>query len=507
MLFKDVASKAVHRIDEGKPIPRAFLRATLVATLDLISKTLEEPHPQEVMNAVAKLSADSYTRDTQLLSSINGIKKGNIMGAPKNASGVTYASVTAGGARAAGIDLSKGFRTPRQDNKDRTVIVKVPDDNAAKENKQMDPKSLKAKVNKALKDISITQQEIGAARALPISGDIQIITTTKEEAAKLKQDTTWVKQLHTKAYVAKPTFGVICKGVWVPDLPQEKEKLEEQIQRENQSLEIKPVWAGYLHRLKGHEMRAPIVLEFGTAQEANTLVQKGLFIGSCWQKCYVFNKKCRTMQCHKCWIFGHLESKCTNTQKCGNCGDQHKTEDCKATKTKCARCTGPHQAKSHECALVCKERQRVEREKLATPMYHPDHQQTRDPNEHTSQTRSGTPRERPQSPVTTGTDQVERMEVEMATAVQVPAVTSDFTGDFTFVTPKRKTNKTRNTKPVTPSLRVLRATTINPKSPSPINLIDTGKKRRRVRVESDSEQERNENTDMEVDSNTNPQYE
>ena len=367
-MIKEASEKAISTIDIGKNAPKGYLREVLKAVIDLTTRVTNEPRLRDVLNAVVKLSADSYSRDYQVKTMIKDIaKKPQLLKeTPKSA---TYA-------QAIGRDsaVREDTKIQRNEQKDqRTIRVKMNNPQISVENKKSNPRELSGKVNKAIQDLSISQANIGAAKALHSTGDIEITAASKEEADKLRKDQRWTQALAATAQVKERTFGVIVKGVLVQDLRGDQASMRAQIQEQNRNtMELDPYWVGYLHRPREGESRIPLVVEVKGVNQANQLIRKGICIGAVWYSCEVYNRRCRLTQCFKCWRYGHMATVCPHEERCGQCGGGHNHLACASVKLTCAGCGGEHEARSKLCTSRAREVDRIERIRKATPSIFPE---------------------------------------------------------------------------------------------------------------------------------------
>ena len=367
-MIKEASEKAIRTLENGKSPPKGYLREVLQATVAFTTRVTTEPRLQDIMNAVVKLSADSYSRDYQVKNMLKDIAK-----KPQQ---VKETSRPATYAQAVGRDLGVNQDTTQRQNEQkeqRTIRVKMNNPQISIENKKSNPKELAGKLNKAIQDFSISQAEIGAAKVLYSTGDIEITTANKEEADKLRTDQRWTQALAANAQVKERTFGVIAKGVMVQDLRGDQTSMRAQIQEQNRNtMEIDPYWVGFLHRPRDGESRIPLVIEVKGVKQANQLIRNGICIGAVWYSCEVYNRRCRLTQCFKCWRYGHLATVCPHEERCGQCGGGHNHLACRSARLACIGCGGEHEARSKLCTARAREVDRIERIRKTTPSLFPE---------------------------------------------------------------------------------------------------------------------------------------
>ena len=255
-MMKEASERAIRTMENGKSPPKGYLHEVLQATIALTTKVMEEPGRREILNAVVKLSADSYSRDYQVKNMIRDLsKKSQPTEAPRP---TTYAQALEGH-----WAINQDTTSQHTEQKEqRTIRIKMNNPQISVENKKSNPKELVSKINKAIQELSISQAGIGAARTLHPTGDIEITAASGKEAENLRKDQHWTQALAATAQVKERTFGVIAKGVAVQDLRGDQISIRAQIREQNQNtIEVDPYWVGYLHRPRDGESRIPLIIE------------------------------------------------------------------------------------------------------------------------------------------------------------------------------------------------------------------------------------------------------
>lgn len=366
--LKEASEKALDSMRRGRSPPKAYTVEILQAVAAFTARTTEEPRLRDILNAVVKLSADSYSRDYQIKNQIKDLGKQapQQVGARKSTS---YAKVAE--AEPTAIQTTK-LQQENQVHK-KTIRIKMNNPEISIENKRSSPVALATKVNKAIQDLSISQTNIGAAKALRTTGDIEIIAANQEEAEKLCKDQRWTKELAATAQVKTRTFGVIIKGVAIQDLQGDQQQMKSQLQKENEhTTQIDPYWVGYLHKPREQDRRIPLVIELQDVKQANQVIQNGIFIGAVWYSGEVYNRRCRLTQCFKCWRYGHLAAVCPHEERCGKCSGGHNHQTCSSQRLECTGCGGEHEARSKLCTARGREVDRIEKLRKTTPAIYPE---------------------------------------------------------------------------------------------------------------------------------------
>ena len=90
-----------------------------------------------------------------------------------------------------------------------------------------------------------------------------------------------------------------------------------------------------------------LIIEFRTAQQANEILDSGVFVGGKHYKCQSADNKFR--RCGRCQAFDHDELSCSSVPRCGKCVLKRVTSVCTSNIRDCANCHVPHQAKAADC--------------------------------------------------------------------------------------------------------------------------------------------------------------
>ena len=100
-----------------------------------------------------------------------------------------------------------------------------------------------------------------------------------------------------------------------------------------------------------------LIIELRTAQQANKILDVGLFIRSKHYICEFAGRKLR--RCGRCQTFGHDQMSCSSAHRCGRCGSYHPTWLCISSIKHCVNCHGPHQTSDPTCPAVKAYRQKL----------------------------------------------------------------------------------------------------------------------------------------------------
>ena len=94
-------------------------------------------------------------------------------------------------------------------------------------------------------------------------------------------------------------YRVLVHGVRIKDLnTTDMEKGIERIKTQNKDIvQLDIMWMGYLNRPKDGQQTASLIVEYRTAEQANSAIREGLVIGSMIYRYIVYNRACRSKQC------------------------------------------------------------------------------------------------------------------------------------------------------------------------------------------------------------------
>ena len=292
----------------------------------------------------------------------------------------SYAAAAARGAAVAGIYNTQSLRTPLLQMQ-REVIVNIRDPITVQSLRAMNPRNLKAHVERAVEQSGnehIASVKIVSSNQLK-SGDLSVKTTTSSEVEALKQFTDdWVHRIGNGAVVQIPTYGIIVHGIRTSAMDMDKqEENKTQILQDNRPFipraEIK--YMGWLTRNATAKTASSIIIEFTRPEDANKMIDEGLI----WQgevfQCERYERRCRVKQCFKCQKYGHIGTQCKAPTACGYCAQEHDTRDCPSrfnrnAPRKCATCRGEHEAWSRVCPTRKEEVTKAKSMYEMRPHYH-----------------------------------------------------------------------------------------------------------------------------------------
>jgi hypothetical protein len=293
----------------------------------------------------------------------------------------TYASVAAGNGLATSIHNPLNQRKVPSTQVLREIIVNIRNPMTIASLRAMNPRSLKAHVDRAIEQSG--NEHIEKIRTVSTnqlkSGDLSIKTGTAADTEALRQFAEdWEHRLGNGASVRIPTYGVLVHGIRTSSMDTDQfEDTRDNILQANKpfipNAGIK--YIGWLSRTSATKSASSVVVEFTRAQDANKIIDEGLI----WQgevfQCELYDRSCRLRQCFSCQAYGHIGTQCKATRRCGYCAQEHGSRECpiksnKETTRKCANCKGQHEAWNHQCVVRKEEMAKVKAAYAARPRYH-----------------------------------------------------------------------------------------------------------------------------------------
>lgn len=201
-------------------------------------------------------------------------------------------------------------------------------------------------------------------------GILQLFTAQAQDKQNLETQRAWTTKIGKTARVSQQQFTVLVHSV------PKGFKVEEDLQRlqgQNQAtcpgLRIsKATWLK--RKADPGKTASSLIIWVNTAEQANRVLDRGLF----WEcenlMTEIFHSSHRVLQCFKCQQYGHIAAKCTKTtDTCSHCAQGHQVKDCVAPKqnARCACCGRAHPAWSTDCPVRIKERTRARDARVNTP--------------------------------------------------------------------------------------------------------------------------------------------
>nr|XP_036581842.1 zinc knuckle [Colletotrichum truncatum]KAF6790285.1 zinc knuckle [Colletotrichum truncatum] len=406
----------------GHPIEPKGIRSAFIGTLTLLAKLQHIPDISHVHEAVenlrveTKAANENATRTTSSLriaiqqntaeitqntntskdtnaTAKEALKVGELTAkmvrdikalGPMNqgSAAQSYASVAARGGLVGSIHNPQNQR-PNHVQTLREIIVNIRDPVTIASIRAMNPRSLKAHVDRAIEQSNnehIRKLKTVSANQLK-SGDLSIKTATATEREALRQFAEdWEHRIGTGAAVRIPTYGILAHGIRTSTMDMERfTELREELLQDNKAFiptaEIK--YIGWLTRSANTKSASSVIVEFSKAEDANRLIDEGLI----WQgevfQCERYDRQCRLRQCFRCHSYGHIGTQCKATTTCGYCAQEHATRECPTksdadTPRKCAACHGEHEAWHGRCPTRMRELAKIKEAYRQRPRYHPE---------------------------------------------------------------------------------------------------------------------------------------
>ena len=378
-------------VDKGRAnqIPWKIVQPYLASTLALISKVLQQPSLDQVLQQIQGTAKDIQTiqKDITVVKTSVGLSTVPLGTANFNggrAAPATWAQVAARTTTTApppppaqqGANASQTPITVTA-YKDRSVTVKLKDHGIVQRYRTHPVAWTRRHVQTSIHNCPTTKTvKVVAAHQLK-SGDIQIFTSTTAEAAQLKQNREWLRGLGERAEVIVPTHGVIVHGVLTKSINmKDQEATIQQILADNHTVvpDAKIAYVGWLTKEAALKRATSIVVEFADPEMANAIIYAGMAWEGQIHQCQLYDRACRMKQCFRCHHYSHIGALCNAAQTCGYCAELHETKNCRQKGVegftpRCAVCKGDHTAWSNACPARKKEMERVEQAKQMRSIY------------------------------------------------------------------------------------------------------------------------------------------
>jgi hypothetical protein len=98
--------------------------------------------------------------------------------------------------------------------------------------------------------------------------------------------------------------------------------------------------------LKLRKTHGSLLIEEGSLEEANILVEEGLVHDGQLHDCVLFIEECNVTLCFHCQGYGHIAKTCKGKRTCGFCAKDHDTRGCPTSEApstfSCINCKGKH---------------------------------------------------------------------------------------------------------------------------------------------------------------------
>ncbi|EDN02399.1 predicted protein [Histoplasma mississippiense (nom. inval.)] len=326
---------ALLALDKGQrqKLPDRSLESFLNSVQAYAKKSRAAPSSHEILD---KLNQIHHIAKTTITDDLTLIKNAvNHAATHPTARNPTWADRV----RSGGTPPQPRTPPPAQTNsKEREIIVKLRNPEAAALLRDKTPGELRERVNNALKE-----------RTRSTERPIQVVAA---------------KQLKRRRVY--------------PHDPGNQSRSIEKIQTENATLHpgATITYVGWLTRTGAKKPTSSLVLEFTTKEHADRAIREGLVLDACYHHCELYDRSCKLKQCYKCQKYGHIGTQCNANETCGYCAEPHNTRDCRKKEEdpnstpKCALCKGPHAAWSNNCLTRQAETAKVEQARRNRPSYY-----------------------------------------------------------------------------------------------------------------------------------------
>ena len=383
------ACNQLQELDRGRKtqVPWNIVQPYLDSTIALVGKVLRQPALREVLQQIqdAARCTQNIQNDVKIIKNSVGLSTTAVNAS--NFGGKAAASWAQVAAQANsrhmapppqphGSPNSKS-QTPVTAYKDRVVTVKLKDHGVAQRYRSHPAAWTKQHVESSIKAHPETNSVKVIAAFQLKSGDIQVVTSTTNEATQLKENQAWLEGLGEQAELIVSTYGVIVHGISTNSINiKDQTATIQQLVADNSTVipKAKISYIGWLTK-EAHQKRASsIVVEFTDPEMANAIIYAGMVWDGQIHQCQLYDRACRVKQCFRCYNYGHIGTQCSASQVCGYCTEQHESKHCtrKAVEgftPRCAVCKDAHTAWSNACPARKKELRRVEQAKETRSIY------------------------------------------------------------------------------------------------------------------------------------------
>lgn len=264
---------------------------------------------------------------------------------------------------------------------EREIIVNVRDPMTVASLRAMNPRNLKAHVDRAI--AQSTNEHVSRIKAVSAnqlkSGDLSIRTADASSIESLRQFAEdWAGRIGQGASAQVPTYGVLAHGIRTSTMDMtDLDKVKRELLQDNKpfipTADIKHV--KWLARRAPEKFMSSVVIEFSKPGDANKIIDEGLI----WQgevfHCERYDRGSRLRQCYHCQTHGHIGTQCKASIACGYCAQEHSSRDCpnranESIPRKCAACQGTHVAWSSQCSVRREELAKVKAAYSVRPTHH-----------------------------------------------------------------------------------------------------------------------------------------
>lgn len=202
-------------------------------------------------------------------------------------------------------------------------------------------------------------------------GVLKLFTAQEQDRKRLETQKEWTVKLGKTAKVSHQQNMVIAHGMTTKfDIEGDLKRLQDQNQAVCPGLQItKAAWVN--RKTKDTKRESSLVLWIGTVEQANTVLDKGIFWECERMDTEIHRSTHRLLQCFKCQQYGHISTRCPSQKDtCSHCAGSHKVQNCTAPKSeaRCACCGKKHPSWSQDCTARIEAKRRAREARINTPI-------------------------------------------------------------------------------------------------------------------------------------------
>ena len=189
------------------------------------------------------------------------------------------------------------------------------------------------------------------------NGDVEVHAhaEAKEDMERLSRIQGWDLVFEKSISVPAKSYAVETPRISVDDLNMQTRKSKATAIRELLDENLRFVFSlrsvddiRNIRWCSGHKKKSGLIIEFPTAQQADEVLNSGVYIRGKHYKCQYYVGK-KLTRCGTCQAYGHYKRRCSSVRRCGGCASQHRRSACTSKTRICANCHGPHPANAPSC--------------------------------------------------------------------------------------------------------------------------------------------------------------
>ena len=212
-------------------------------------------------------------------------------------------------------------------------------------------------------------REVVGAKASS-KGVLKLFTAQEADRRKLEATKEWTLKIGKTAKVSAQRYMVIAHGMKRTFKP-ETDTIHLQSQNQNTCPGIQIAKTAWIKRQTDETKKeSSLIVWINTAEQANMLLDQGLFWNYERMDTEIHQSSHRIMQCYRCQQYGHIAAKCSQPKDiCSHCAGHHKVKECTSARedTRCACCGRKHPSWSNQCPVRIAAQAKARDARICTP--------------------------------------------------------------------------------------------------------------------------------------------